>query len=73
MINSREVIRRLIKYLVLVLVVALSSFIILVKGNVMLGIEKEIFIVSIISGATFALLDLMSPSIQLKIDKKCGV
>jgi hypothetical protein len=73
MINSREVIRRLIKYLVLVLVVALSSFTILVKGNVMLGIEREIFIVSIIGGTTFALLDLMSPSIQLKIDKKCGV
>ena len=69
MTNIREVIRRLVKYLVLVLVVAYVTFSVL-KNKVT---NFEVVIIALTSGFVFNLLDLVSPSINLKIDKTCGI
>ena len=69
MINIREVLRRLTKYLVLVLIVAASCYTLLKnKKN-----NFEILIISLTAGMVFNILDLVSPSINLKIDKNCGI
>tara|TARA_B100000795_G_C22679770_1_gene391288 strand:+ start:417 stop:623 length:207 start_codon:yes stop_codon:yes gene_type:complete len=67
--NIREVMRRLIKYLIMVLVVAFACFT-LVKTSMT---NFEIILIALISGMIYNVLDLMSPSINLKIDKTCGI
>ena len=67
--NIREVLRRLIKYLVLVLIVAFSCFT-LVKTKLT---HFEIMLISLTAGMMYNILDLLSPSINLKIDKNCGI
>ena len=68
MINSREVVRRLMKYLILVITLGFYSY---SNFNNKLN-NKEILFIAIMGGSIYCILDLMSPSIQLKIDKKCG-
>jgi len=67
--NIREIMRRLIKYLIMVLVVAFACFT-LVKTSMT---NFEIILIALISGMIYNVLDLMSPSIDLKIDKTCGI
>jgi len=67
--NVREVMRRLIKYLIMVLVVAFACFT-LVKTSMT---NFEIVLIALVSGMVYNVLDLMSPSIHLKIDKTCGI
>ena len=68
MTNIREVLRRLAKYLILVLIVAFACFT-LIKNKLT---NYEIMLVSLTAGMVYNVLDLVSPSIQLKIDKNCG-
>ena len=68
MTNIREVLRRLVKYLILVLIVAFACFT-LIKNKLN---NYEIMLVSLTAGMVYNVLDLVSPSIQLKIDKNCG-
>ena len=68
MTNIREVLRRLVKYLILVLIVAFACFtLIKTKLN-----NYEIILISLTAGMVYNILDLVSPSIHLKIDKNCG-
>ena len=69
MINKREVCRRLIKYMVLTLTIAFACFK-LIKTKLT---NKEVLLICLLSGTTYCLLDVLSPSIQLKIDKQCGI
>ena len=69
MINSREVIRRLMKYIVFALTLSLSGFTLLETELK----NKEIMLIAVVGVSTFCILDLMSPSIHLNIDRKCGV
>ena len=66
MINIREVIRRLIKYLVLVLVVAFAAF--SVPENKLKNME--VFWIAVIAGIIFSILDSVTPSIKIQIEKK---
>jgi len=67
--NIREVLRRLIKYLILVLIVAFACFT-LVKNKLS---HFEIMLIALTSGMVYNILDIVSPSINLKIDKNCGI
>ena len=69
MTNIREILRRLIKYLILVLIVAFACFT-LIKNKLS---QMEICLISLISGMVYCILDIVSPSINLKIDKNCGI
>ena len=69
MTNIREILRRLIKYLILVLIVAFACFT-LIKNKLT---HLEISLISLISGMVYCILDIVSPSINLKIDKNCGI
>jgi len=66
MINIREVIRRLIKYLVLVLVVAFASY--SIPQNKLQ--TQEVLWIAIIAGIMFSILDSVTPSIKIHIEKK---
>ena len=66
MINIREVIRRLIKYAVLVLVVAFAAY--TVPENKLKN--NEIVWIAIIAGIIFSILDSVTPSIKIHIEKK---
>ena len=66
--NIREVLRRLVKYLILVLIVAFACFT-LIKNKLS---NYEIMLISLTAGMVYNILDLVSPSIKLKIDKNCG-
>jgi len=69
MANIREILRRLIKYLIMVLVVGFSCFT-LIKTKLT---NYEIILISLTAGMVYNILDLLSPSINLKIDKTCGI
>ena len=69
MTNIREVLRRLIKYLILVLIVAFACYT-LVKNKLN---HFEILIISLTSGMVYNILDIVSPTVNLKIDKTCGI
>ena len=69
MINVREVLRRLVKYLVLVLVIAFVCYKLL--GDKVSNFE--VIIIALSGGFVYNLLDLVTPSINLKIDKTYGV
>ena len=65
MINIREVIRRLIKYLVLVFVTAFAAYSVPKnKLDVM-----EVAWIAIIAGIIFTILDITTPSIKIQIQK----
>ena len=61
MINYREILRRLLKYIVLVLIAGSCIYVIpnnKIKNN-------EIIYISLIIGMVFCLLDIITPSIQI--------
>ena len=65
MINIREFLRRLMKYIIMVLVVGFACYSIpKCRHSTM-----EMVWIAIISGLTFTILDLITPSISLKINK----
>ena len=66
MINIREVIRRLIKYLVLVLVVAFAA-VSVPKNRID---NMEVLWIAVIAGIMFSILDSVTPSIKINIEKK---
>ena len=66
MINIREVIRRLVKYIILVLVVGFACYSI-PKNRID---NMEIVWIMLVSGMMYNLLDLITPSINLKIIKQ---
>lgn len=65
MINIREIIRRLIKYIILVLVIGFACYSI-PKNKIE---NMEIFWIMLVSGMMYNILDLITPSINLKILK----
>jgi|TARA_B110000285_G_scaffold178961_1_gene201423 hypothetical protein len=67
--NIREILRRLIKYLILVLIVAFACFT-LIKTKLS---NYEIILISLTAGMVYNILDLVSPSIKLNINKNCGI
>ena len=65
MINIREVIRRLIKYLVLVFVTGFAAYSVPKKKLDMM----EVAWIAIISGIMFTILDITTPSIKIHVQK----
>lgn len=61
-VNHREVLRRLVKYLILTLLVAFSAKMI-IKANVS---QMEAFYIGIVASTVFAVLDMISPTIYIK-------
>ena len=61
MINYREVLRRLLKYIVLVLISG-SAIDVIPKNKIN---NKEIIYISLIIGMVFCILDIITPSIQI--------
>ena len=62
MINHREVIRRLIKYSILVLLVAFAS-----KTVPKASLSSiEVLYIGVVAATTFAVLDMVSPTIYIK-------
>jgi hypothetical protein len=68
MINFREIIRRFLKYLILVLVLGFSIYTIPKNkiGN------SELMMIVLITGMTFCILDIVTPSIQIIVNKDVG-
>lgn len=66
MLNIREVIRRTLKYLVLVIIVGFSAYSI---PNTKME-NKELLLISLIAGMTFCIVDTLSPSIKIVVSKK---
>ena len=65
MINIREVVRRLTKYLVLVLVTAFAAYSVPKnKLDVM-----EIVWIALVAGIMFSILDSVTPSISINVSK----
>jgi hypothetical protein len=65
MINIREVIRRLTKYLVLVLVTAFAAYSVPKnKLDIM-----EIVWIALVAGIMFSILDSVTPSISINVSK----
>lgn len=66
MLNIREILRRIVKYILLILVIGFACY----------SIPKtrpeniEIIYIMLVSGMMFNILDLVTPSINLKITKK---
>jgi hypothetical protein len=65
MVNIREVIRRLVKYIILVLVIGFACYSI-PKNRLD---NMEILWIMLVSGMMYNILDLITPSINLKIIK----
>ena len=61
MINYREVLRRLLKYIVLVLISG-SAIYVIPKNKIN---NIEIIYISLIIGMVFCILDIVTPSIQI--------
>ena len=70
MTNIREILRRLIKYLILVLIVAFACFTLIKTSKLS---NYEIVLISLTSGMVYNILDIVSPSINLNINKDCGI
>ena len=64
-LNIREILRRLLKYAILVLVVAVTLYNIPEQKVA----NSEIFLISLLAGLTFCILDIITPSIYLSINK----
>ena len=65
MINIREVIRRFIKYLVLVFVTGFAAYMVPQKKLEMM----EVVWIAIIAGIIFTILDITTPSIKIHVQK----
>jgi len=63
MINYREILRRLLKYIVIVLISG-SSMYVIPKNKLR---NKDIIYISLIIGMVFCILDIITPSIQIII------
>ena len=61
MINYREVLRRLLKYIILVLISG-SAIYVIPKNKIN---NNEIIYISLIIGMVFCILDIVTPSIQI--------
>jgi len=61
MINYREVLRRLLKYIVLVLI-SCSAIYVIPKNKIN---NIQIIYISLIIGMVFCILDIVTPSIQI--------
>ena len=66
MLNYREVLRRLLKYIVIVLIAGSSIFVI-PKNKIN---NTELIYISLIIGMTFCLLDIVTPSIQIIVNNE---
>ena len=66
MINIREIIRRFLKYLILVLIMAFSVQNIPSQKP---SLQETLYIV-VIAGMTFCILDIVTPSIQITVNKE---
>ena len=65
MINFREVLRRFLKYLILALVSLVSIYSIPEKKPNMIELIK----ISVIIGITYCIIDIVTPSIQIIVNK----
>lgn len=65
MINIREVIRRLLKYIVMVVIVGFTLY--KIQENKPTNIE--VLWISLIAGMVFCVLDSVSPSIKIHVEK----
>ena len=66
MINIREIIRRFLKYFILVLILGFS--IQTIPNNKISLLET--FYILVITGMTFCILDIVTPSIQIIVNKE---
>ena len=66
MLNYREILRRLLKYIVLVLISG-SSIYIIPKNKIN---NNDIVYISLIIGMVFCILDIVTPSIQIIVNNK---
>ena len=66
MINIREVIRRLLKYAVMVIIVGFATYSIPNKSPS----NTEIIWISLIAGMVFSVIDSVTPSIKIHVEKK---
>ena len=64
-LNIREILRRLLKYVILVLVVAVTLYNIPEQKVT----HSEIIWICLLTGLTFCILDIVTPSIYLSINK----
>ena len=66
MLNIREIVRRLLKYTVLVIVVGFAGFSIPKRPPT----NTEIIWIALIAGMIFSILDSVTPSIKIHVEKK---
>lgn len=66
MLNYREILRRLLKYIILVLISG-SSIYIIPKNKIN---NNDIIYISLIIGMVFCILDIVTPSIQIIVNNK---
>ena len=66
MINYREVLRRLLKYIVLVLITG-SAIYVIPKNKIN---NNEIIYISLITGMVYCILDIVTPSIQIIVNNE---
>jgi hypothetical protein len=66
MLNIREVIRRLLKYAVLVVIVGFSAHSIPKQPPK----TMEVVWIALIAGMVFSILDSVTPSIKIHVEKK---
>ena len=66
MLNIREVVRRLLKYAVLVVIVGFSAHSIPKQTPQ----TMEVVWIALISGMVFSILDSVTPSIKIHVEKK---
>ena len=66
MINIREVIRRVVKYLVLVLILGYACF--TIPQNKIKN--EEVIWIALIGGMVFTILDTVTPSIKIYVSNK---
>jgi|TARA_B110000285_G_C14903597_1_gene504447 hypothetical protein len=66
MLNIREVVRRLLKYAVLVVIVGFSAHSIPTQTLK----PMEVIWIALIAGMVFSILDSVTPSIKIHVEKK---
>lgn len=69
MLDASEIIKRLVKYLIEGLIVAIVSYVLLKKGS---SLEQTI-IIGLVAAASFALLDTFAPSISAATKSGVGL
>ena len=63
MINYREILRRLLKYIIIVLISG-SSIYVIPKNKIN---NRELIYITVIIGMVFCILDIVTPSIQIVV------